>query len=532
MDRSTAEFYLGTGFNLLITYGATETNIPTLGNRGRRLTADSCSQPYPDVSVKISESGELLIRSPHMMKGYFRDPELTEQAFEDGWFKTGDLCQCNAQGNYVIVGRCKENIVLSTGKKVIPEDVEKAYAGLAGIKELVVCGVPVASRSYDDVHAFVVRQDQTVSTNRVLQALHNKGAALPPQMKIIKVHFVDDIPKTSLQKPKRYLLKKIALDESSRLAEEKILVDQPEQDNIENEMIYMIAEAGQFERRVLSKDSKPFSGLGMDSLSSIELALQIESRYGIRVDHAFNQNMTIADMADLIRTPGDHTTSYGASADYPKKKKLGDYNLFRYFCNLARFFYKVTVSNDKVIPEDSGFILCANHVSNFDYLWLTMNFKRKRFEKFCCMAKQEILDKSHASKVLSQICGMIPVDRANAQVETMVCCQRQLKEQWGLLIHPEGTRSVDGELGIFKKGAVVLAIETNVPIIPAYIHGVYDVYPKGHKLPNLFNFRRMRKYAVAVVYGNPIFPSGKTADELILQVKDAILALKGSLTDR
>lgn len=62
MDSDTAEFYFGTGFNILITYGATETNIPTIGNLKNNLTTNSCGAPYPDVSIRLSDTGEILIK--------------------------------------------------------------------------------------------------------------------------------------------------------------------------------------------------------------------------------------------------------------------------------------------------------------------------------------------------------------------------------------------------------------------------------------------------------------------------------------
>jgi len=537
MDKKTAEFYLGTGFNMLITYGATETNIPTLGNYGHKLTADSCGRPYPDVSVKINESGELLIKSPYMMLGYFREPELTARAFEDGWFRTGDLCRRDTQGNYEIVGRCKENMVLASGKKVIPEEVEKAFAAITGIKEMVVCGVPASNTCCDEVHAFVVRQDQSVNKESMSLDFHRIGAQLPAHLKIVQVHYVDEIPRTSLQKPKRFLLKKIAVEEMDRLALENSRMHEtaraagePDHDSIENEVIHMIAEVGQFDRSIVSAASKPFAELGIDSLQSIDLSIRLEDRYGFRVDKAFNHEMSVMDLVELIRLHDENSIKYEESAQYPLRKKLGDYLLFRNVCNLARIVYKIKVSNEKVIPDNSGYIVCANHVSNFDFLWLTSSFNRRRFDKFCCMAKKEILNSTYISRIITQICGMIPVDRANFRPETMKCCQMKLTEQWGLLIHPEGTRSTNGELGMFKKGAAVLAIQSNVPIIPAYIHGAYAVYPKGSKLPKLFNFRRMRKYAVEVAYGNPVFPLDLTADEMIMQVKNSIIELKNNIT--
>jgi long-chain acyl-CoA synthetase len=528
MDIETAEFYLGTGFNLLITYGATETNIPTIGNRGNNLTTDSCGKPYSNVEIKLSDTGELLIKSPYMMKGYFRDDTTTNDAFEDGWFKTGDLGALDEKGNYKVIGRCKENIVLATGKKISPDDVERKYADIRGIKEFVVCGVPARNGSHDEIHAFVVRENLQVSVDKLLKDIQDRSSKLTQYIKISNVHFVDNILKTSLQKPKRYLLKKLAMEENSKQTEEILSEHTPSYINLEVEIINLIAKVGELDRTMVFTHSKPFSALGIDSLSAIDLALQIENKYGVRVDEYFSQDITISEIINLIKEPFEGEHKSNNAFVYPKTKKHGDYALFRYFCSIARSLYKITIRNDKVIPDDSGYIICANHVSNFDYLWLTVNFKKERFFKFCCMAKNEIFNNSLASRLLSQVCGMIPVNRGNANIDAMNCCKEKLKEKWGLLIHPEGTRSNNGELGELKKGAAVLAIESNVPIIPAYIKGAYEIYPKGKKLPKLFNFRIMKKYPVEVTYGNPIFPKNLTAEELIKQVEISILDLQAA----
>lgn len=65
-----------------------------------------------------------------------------------------------------------------------------------------------------------------------------------------------------------------------------------------------------------------------------------------------------------------------------------------------------------------------------------------------------------------------------------------------MLVHPEGTRSKTGEMGKFKSGAAVLAIEANVPIVPAHIKGGHEIFPPDRKLPRLFNWKRLSKYKV------------------------------------
>ena len=189
-------------------------------------------------------------------------------------------------------------------------------------------------------------------------------------------------------------------------------------------------------------------------------------------------------------------------------------------------FYEVKVTNEENLPDKDGYIICANHVSNFDFIFLTLNFRYERFAKFCCMAKKELFNGSLASRLIVRIGGMVPVDRGGRVDETMAALRKKLGQKWGVLVNPEGTRSKTGEMGKFKSGAAVLAIEANVPIVPAYIKGGHEIFPPDRKLPRLFNWKRLSKYKVKVVYGEPIYPNGETPEELMAKVRDSVLALK------
>ena len=120
---------------------------------------------------------------------------------------------------------------------------------------------------------------------------------------------------------------------------------------------------------------------------------------------------------------------------------------------------------------------------------------------------------------------MLPVERGGINSEVIKCCKRQLDDKWGLLIHPEGTRSSNGNLGELKKGAATIAKESNVPIIPAYIKGAYEVYPKGTKIPKLFNWKKLKRYNIEVIYGEPIYPNSLSAEEITKKVESSILKL-------
>lgn len=532
LKAETAEFFYGTGFDIFMTYGATETNIPTIGNYGGIITTDTCGKAYPDVCVKINGDGEILVKSPYTMLGYFDDEEATRSAFDDdGWFKTGDLGFIDSDTGYIkILGRCKDNIVLSTGKKIAPDDIENAYVGIEGTKELVICGVPMSDGSYDEVHAFVVTEPSVADL--VLERFIQKSTSLPFNMKLTDIHIVDAIPKTSLQKPKRYLLRQMA-GQNRKTAVEMTINNINAVIDIALIVRESVAKIARIDISKVLPETKLFTEFAIDSLGSIELCCELEDKCEVSTDIAcfLHKEMTVAELTEYITKPYEtKDIKHGLKQSYPLKKNKNDYKTFRFVQRLLHRVYNIRIDNDKVLPNDSGYIICSNHVSNFDYLFLTLNFKWERFSHFCCMAKKELIGKKPHSKVITKIAGMVPVDRGSFVNDAFNSVCDKLKERWGVLIHPEGTRSEDGKICTFKKGAALLSIEADVPIVPAYIEGGYEIYPKSKKLPNLFNWKEKKRYCVEVKYGDPIFPKGMSADELIKMVETAVMQLKQSTT--
>lgn len=535
LRKETAEFYMGTGFPLMITYGSTETNVPVTGNRAGHYTADTCGRPYPNIELSFSETGEVLIKSPYQMLGYFKDEEATKAAFnEEGWMLSGDLGYLDNDGNLCINGRRKENIVLATGKKVTPDDIESVYTAMPGIKELVICGVPVNGEGYDAIHAFVVPEPDRA--DQAIAALNQRSSEMAHHMQLAQIHIVDEIPRTALQKPKRYLLRKLAEQEIAGTQEERAARPEALPEAVSSEdipsMVYQtVARMAGVSPETLNDSTRLFIDLAIDSLGAIDLALELEEKCRVQLGHLLKNDTTLGQLtawASGSAEPSNPPEHYYDS-DYPKPKKANDYTWYHIIQRILGSVYRVNIRNDSVLPKDKGYIICANHVSNFDFLYLTLNFKKERFLKFCCMAKKELFQKGAFSQWMARMCGMIPVDRGGMVMDAMASAKEKLQECWGVLIHPEGTRSKDGVMAHFKKGAAILAIESNVPIIPAYIKGGYEIFPRWKKLPRIFNWKKLGKYQVDVVYGEPISPKGLTPDELIQKVEQAVRALSLSV---
>lgn len=136
----TFDFYHARGMPLLPGYGLTESSPVIAVSTLAECRRGTVGKPIPDIEVRIAEDGELLTRGPHIMREYWKDPELTRHTIRDGWLHTGDLGSIGADGFVSIVGRKKEMIVLSTGKKAIPTHIEGLLAQEPLILQSVVVG--------------------------------------------------------------------------------------------------------------------------------------------------------------------------------------------------------------------------------------------------------------------------------------------------------------------------------------------------------------------------------------------------------
>ncbi len=135
-----ARTYADFGVLVLQGYGLTETSPVISFNSKDAYKLETVGRPLPGVDVKIAADGEILTRGPHVMKGYWKNPQATAEAIRDGWFHTGDLGELDGDGFLKITGRKKELLVLSNGKKVPPALIEGLLQTDPCIDQAVVCG--------------------------------------------------------------------------------------------------------------------------------------------------------------------------------------------------------------------------------------------------------------------------------------------------------------------------------------------------------------------------------------------------------
>ena len=229
LSAATAAVYDEFGFSIVQGYGMSENGPLISTNSPERRDHRSAGFPVRRTELRIADAGadgvgEIQVRSPSLMLGYWRDPEASASALTaDGWLRTGDLGYVDARGFVFITGRSKSIIVTAGGKNIYPEEIEAKFEGSLVVKEILVLGKPAAEGKPDQaetVAAVVVPDLEAIAARRGSKAAADAAAVrafikeeiervnrtLPPYKKVIDFQVREaEFEKTSSRKIKRYL---------------------------------------------------------------------------------------------------------------------------------------------------------------------------------------------------------------------------------------------------------------------------------------------------------------------------------------
>ncbi|MCB7070765.1 long-chain-fatty-acid--CoA ligase [Caldibacillus sp. 210928-DFI.2.22] len=210
-----------TGGKLVEGYGLTESSPVTHANLlwdGERVKG-SIGLPWPDTLAEIrsvetgeplpvGEIGELVVKGPQVMKGYWNRPEETQEVLKDGWLHTGDMGYMDEEGYFYIVDR-KKDMIIASGYNIYPREIEEVLYEHPAVKEVVVAGVPDPYRG-ETVKAYIVLKEGATVTEDELNKFARKNLAAYKVPR--KYEFRDELPKTTVGK----ILRRQLVEEEKR----------------------------------------------------------------------------------------------------------------------------------------------------------------------------------------------------------------------------------------------------------------------------------------------------------------------------
>ncbi|MDO8662456.1 MAG: AMP-binding protein [Candidatus Omnitrophota bacterium] len=562
LNEEAAIFLMKIGFTILEGYGLTETSPVVTFNPLNKQKIGSVGKVIPDVELKIDDPGssataEVLIKGPNVTKGYYNRQDEPVSVLKDGWLHSGDLGYIDKDGYLYITGRKKELIVLSSGKNIYPEEVESHYAKSPFIKEICVFGIGEAGE--ERLAAVIVtdadycRKVGQVDINSVIRwELENLSEGLA-SYKRIKGYIIvrEDLPRTRLGKIKRYEVKDKYLDELKGIklkgVEEEISVTDEDlmllTSCVGAKIIEALNKYVKLERQITPSDHIELD-LGIDSLGRVELITALEQALNIRISDelmtkVFTVRELILEIGKLVPGEGvqrgfipqakSQTLWNDILNEEPGKDIIKKVNLapnrvtilgILLFAEVLRLVFKAVwrlkILGTENIPKAGKCILCVNHSSYLDAFVVEASMPKGLRKGVFFVGFKAYFEQSVIRNIIKYI-RVIPIDPGMHFVEAMQASSYVLKNDKIVCIFPEGQRTIDGNVKIFKKGVGILAKELNAPLVPVLITGSYESWPRTKPFP--------RPYPISITFGKAFDFDELKKEGLKLGAKDEYEAI-------
>jgi long-chain acyl-CoA synthetase len=521
LDRTTEEFWGRLGFAVIQGYGLTETTSLISVNHPFRLGKGSIGKVLGGREVKLAADSEILVRGAGVAAGYWGGQQLRPVAGEEGWYRTGDIGERDAEGNLYFKGRKKEVIVTPAGMNVYPEDLEAALRRQPEIQDCVVIGLPrdgnaepcavVILRAGAEAGPIISRANESLSE---FQRMHN-WFVWPEQ----------DFPRTSTQKPRGNLIRQTVLAQQG--AKQTMAGASPLADLI---------------RRVTGRtagDVKPQSDLETDlnlsSLDRVELLSALEDRYQVDLSETrFASVNTVGGLERLLRGEKPVRVEY----HYPRWVQRWPVTWIRLLAHYLLLRPSVFLlgwprieGRENLRGLHGPVLVICNHVGDVDVGFVQTALPARLRHKLATATGGEALEilrtppptRSWINRAYDRVkwilgvslLNLFPLPRQAGFRQSFAYAGECVDRGYSVLLFPEGHHTVDGKLCPFRAGIGLLANNLNLPIIPMRIDGLFELKQAGKKLA--------KPHQVTIKIGVPIrFPLNSDPEWIARELQTAV----------
>ena len=511
LTREVEKYWSGLGFAVIQGYGLTETAPVVTFNNPFGIAEGTVGKPVAGVEVKVAPDGEILVRGQSVTPGYYRAPDETALAFENGWLHTGDIGSFDESGNLTIRGRKKEMIVTPEGLKVFPEDVENVLNQLPGVRESAVVGK-------DRVHAVLVLEDGSDPAEIVRRA----NLQLEDHQKIRNVSIwpSDRLPRTEgTQKIKHREIQSWVESGISAVAVSG------------HDRVIELLQRYAPQRTITSATT--LDELGLSSLDRVELMVDLERHFDTSIDESLLTGaQTVSALAEISAPP--------SPADIPTWSRLWPARLIRtvamhtLWLPLTRMFAHAHIAGlEHLASLENAVIFASNHQSHLDTP-LILSAVPRRFRRRMAVAmwkeyfdahfwpdrhkRFEWLRETLIYWLVVLFFNAFPIPQTEIGARQSLRYLGDLvSDNWSILYFPEGERTEAGEIHPFHAGIGLIARRLGVPVVPIHLRGVEKVLHRHAHWP--------RPGRVEIAFGPPIRIQGDDYVAIARKIEEAVKEL-------
>lgn len=562
------------GIDVLQAYGLTETTAACFATPPGKLVIGSVGPPLAGVEGKIVDPqpedgiaqpvGEIAVRGTLVMKGYWNRPDATAAVLRDGWLHTGDLGYFDAGGNLFITGRKKEVIILSNGKNIYPEEVEAHYLKSPFIKEICVLGLEArpGDPASERLHGVVVPDFEELKRRKIVNArevlrFDIEGLSIElASTKRIGTYEIwqEDLPRTTTRKIKRFEVERRVRSNQAHGATgieegaEKPLSGEDvtwlRQPKVERALA-VIRDMCKTKPPTIRPNANLELDLGLDSMQRVELVAALEQEFGGHAEESrLAEIYTVRQLVDLVLANAESGEPHGArdqsvgwqkilqedpaeqdvlALAAPRRTAEGIWYLLNRIVKLIAYGpFRLRVRGIEKVPRHGPLLICPNHQSLMDGVIMASLLPWPVFREIFFVGTSEIFG-SGFMRILARWRRIMVVDPDANLIPAMRAGAFGLRHGRVLVLYPEGERSIDGKPKAFKKGAAILSIHLQTPIVPVAIEGFHDAWPRGRSLPRIAPLQ--------ITFGGPIYPpaeseaSGAAYEKLTAELRARVAAM-------
>ena len=505
------------GVKIVQGYGATEAS-PVISNHTiweRRH--DSTGRPLPNVEVRISDAGEILVRGDSITPGYWRAPEETAKSFDGDWYRTGDLGYFDEEGFLHIQGRVKDMIVLPSGQNVFPEDIQAVLTKHPHVRDATVVGL--AKGSAVEVHAALILDDPAAAQDAV--SWTNGRLAEQQRIRGFTVWPDEDFPRTHTLKVKKQVVIDTLLGKIQQAGPTAPAPGVSPAGGARG-LIHIIGEVSKRDVADVEDEAALGDDLELDSLGRVELLSAIEAELGVYLDESqVGPETTVRQLAELVEEgsknpPMMSFPSWGMR--WWARMTRGVLQRSVVFPLVALPYGLKVIGRENLEGVSGPVLFASNHNLGLDNP-LIIKAVPLQWRRRMAVAGAADLWKNPVWWIMNPLLGNgFPLAREGSVRPSLENMGRVMDSGWSVLIYPEGELTVGGPIKPFMNGTGLVAVEGRIPVVPLRLH--------IHKLGSPRRFPLFKRGSIEVRFGAPLsFPPGTDYQDATAAIENAVKSL-------